>query len=114
VKAGNLFDGAEERDRAGNELSTDLLALPASAIRVERVVSHGQYTPPDHWFDQDQTEWVLLVSGRARLEFDGPEEALDLAPGHWVEIPPHRRHRVAWTDPNQPTIWLAVWVAAKG
>ena len=25
-----------------------------------------------------------------------------------VNIPAHRRHRVEWTDPHEPTIWLAV------
>jgi cupin 2 domain-containing protein len=25
-----------------------------------------------------------------------------------VHIPAHRRHRVEWTDPGQPTIWLGL------
>jgi cupin 2 domain-containing protein len=31
--------------------------------------------------------------------------------GYWydyVEIPPHVRHRVEWTDAGAPTVWLAV------
>jgi len=31
-----------------------------------------------------------------------------LRPGDWVAIPAHARHRVAWTDPDQPTVWLAL------
>jgi cupin 2 domain-containing protein len=31
-----------------------------------------------------------------------------LAPGDWVEIPPHVRHRVEWTDSDELTVWLAV------
>jgi cupin 2 domain-containing protein len=31
-----------------------------------------------------------------------------MLPGAYVHIPAHRKHRVEWTDPNQPTIWLAV------
>ena len=50
---------------------------------------------------------MLVLAGAARLTFaDG--EALALGPGDWVDIAPHRRHRVAWTDPDRPTVWLAV------
>jgi cupin 2 domain-containing protein len=31
-----------------------------------------------------------------------------MGPGDWLEIPARCRHRVAWTDPNQETVWLAV------
>jgi cupin 2 domain-containing protein len=31
-----------------------------------------------------------------------------MGPGDHVHIPAHRRHRVEWTDPAQPTVWLAV------
>jgi cupin 2 domain-containing protein len=50
---------------------------------------------------------VLLVKGAARLLFEG-EAPLDLRPGSFVNIPAHRRHRVEWTAPDQPTIWLAI------
>lgn len=29
-------------------------------------------------------------------------------PGSFIDIPAHRRHRVEWTSPDDPTIWLAV------
>ena len=34
-----------------------------------------------------------------------------LKPGDFVNIPAHRRHRVEWTTPNEPTIWLAIFYA---
>jgi cupin 2 domain-containing protein len=78
------------------------------AVRIERIVSHGQASPAGFWYDQDETEFVLLLAGAARLGFaDG--EALALGPGDWVEIAGRRRHRVEWTDPDQPTVWLAVF-----
>jgi cupin 2 domain-containing protein len=77
------------------------------AVRVERIVSRGHATPAGQWCDQDRHEWVLLLRGAARLAFaDGRE--LSLAAGDWVEILAHERHRVAWTDPGQDTVWLAV------
>ncbi|MFZ2003646.1 MAG: cupin domain-containing protein [Stellaceae bacterium] len=78
------------------------------AARIERIVSHGQASPSGFWYDQDEAEFVVVLAGAARLEFaDG--EALALRPGDFADIAPHRRHRVAWTDPDRPTVWLAVF-----
>ena len=79
----------------------------ADGVRIERIVSTGHASPEGSWYDQPGREFVLVVSGRARLEFDGGE-TVELEPGDWVDIPPHRRHRVASTDPDEPTVWLAV------
>jgi cupin 2 domain-containing protein len=81
--------------------------LKSSHVRIERIVSHGHRSPDDFWFDQDENEWVLLIAGAARLEFEN--EMVELTPGSFVSIPAHRRHRVAWTDPERATIWVAVW-----
>jgi cupin 2 domain-containing protein len=78
------------------------------AVRIERIVSHGQRSPDGCWYDQDEAEFVAVLAGAARLRFaDG--EAVALGPGDWVDIAPHRRHRVEWTDPDAPTVWLAVF-----
>ncbi len=84
------------------------------ALRIERIVSQGHHSPPDFWYDQTDDEFVLVVSGAARLQLEG-ESVLHLAPGDWVHIPAHVRHRVEWTDPTGPTIWLAVfWAPTAG
>jgi cupin 2 domain-containing protein len=31
-----------------------------------------------------------------------------------VNVLPHRRHRVAWTTPDEPTVWLAIFYSAAG
>jgi cupin 2 domain-containing protein len=77
-------------------------------VRIERIVSRGHVSPPGFWYDQEEHEFVLLVSGRARLEFADGAAAVDFAAGDWLVIPAHRQHRVAWTDPDQETVWLAV------
>jgi cupin 2 domain-containing protein len=92
--------------RLESEQVTTLLA--AGALRIERIVSRGQKSPPGFWYDQDEAEWVIVLAGCARLRFEGEAAARDLAPGDYVHIPAHRRHRVEWTDPAQATIWLAV------
>ena len=78
-------------------------------IRIERIVSTGQSSPPGFWYDQDEHEWVVLLQGGAKLLFDGDAHSLQLDPGDHVLIPAHKRHRVAWTRPDVPTIWLAVF-----
>jgi cupin 2 domain-containing protein len=78
------------------------------AARIERIVSHGQTSPPGFWYDQDEAEFVAVLAGAARLRFaDG--EVAELGPGDWADIPAHRQHRVDWTDPDRPTVWLAVF-----
>jgi cupin 2 domain-containing protein len=94
-------------DARATERIDALLTRPG--LRVERIVSHGQASPPGFWYDQPEGECVLLLAGAARLHFAGESEARLLGPGDWLDIPPHRRHRVDWTDPATATVWLAVF-----
>jgi len=91
--------------------SVDTL-LNQPGIRIERIVSLGHASPPGFWYDQDEGEWVLLLSGSARLRFEDETKPRLLTPGDCLDITPHRRHRVDWTDPTMPTIWLAVFYRA--
>ena len=89
------------------EVSQTLLA--GSHLRMERIVSHGQQSPPGFWYDQDQAEWVAVLKGEALLLFEGDEQPVRLGPGDHLTIPARRRHRVDWTTPDGPTVWLAVF-----
>ena len=88
------------------EQFTDLFAVPG--LWLERIVSLGQATPLGEWLDQERPEWVILLRGAAKLSFEGEGAARELSPGDYVTIPAHCRHRVEWTTPDEPTIWLAV------
>jgi len=101
----NLFAGLPAT--ADEELFNDLLKRPG--VRIERIVSTGQASPPGYWYDQDWDEWVVLLTGSAGLVIEGDAEIV-LNPGDYVFLPAHRRHRVAWTDANRPTVWLAVHI----
>jgi cupin 2 domain-containing protein len=81
---------------------------------VERIVSTGQGSPPGFWYDQDWTEWVILLAGAARLLIEGEGAPRTLQPGDFVEIPSHVRHRVEWTLEDAPTVWLAVHLKGDG
>ena len=84
----------------------ELLTRPG--LRIARIVSLGQASPPGFWYDQDWAEWVIVLRGSAALLFEGEGEPRHLQLGDYVHIPAHARHRVVWTEPGRPTIWLAV------
>lgn len=101
---GNLFDIAALDPRA--EKFSRL--VEAKNLKIERIVSNGQASPPGFWYDQDRAEWVLVLAGSAGLRFEGEADVKVLHPGDWLLIPARRRHRVEWTDKAGATIWLAV------
>jgi cupin 2 domain-containing protein len=85
----------------------DVLAEGESA-RVERIVSTGQVTPEGEWYDQVWDEFVLVVSGAARLRIESEKGDRSLEPGDWLLLPAHCRHRVTWSQSDPPTVWLAL------
>jgi len=80
----------------------------SDSVRIERIVSNGQATPEGEWYDQERDEWVLVLAGSAGLLFEGALEPQRLVAGDCALIPAGCRHRVAWTDPDMKTVWLAV------
>jgi cupin 2 domain-containing protein len=84
------------------------ILIEAGNFRLERIISNGQATPPGEWYDQDTHEWVALLTGGAGLRFEDEAEPRVLSPGDYLLIEAHRRHRVEWTDPGTPTVWLAL------
>lgn len=94
---------------SNDEQFIELLNKPA--LRIERIVSTGQSSPPDFWYDQPESEWILLLQGEARLRFADEVDSIHLKAGDFLNIAPHRLHRVDWTSPEQITVWLAVHYA---
>ncbi|MDR0605248.1 MAG: cupin domain-containing protein [Bacteroidales bacterium] len=90
-----------------NEEVTNILASSGN-IRIERIVSFGQTTRENEWYDQNQDEFVLLLQGKARIGFDNGEEKY-LSKGNFLIIPAHTRHRVNYTSVKPICIWLTVF-----
>ncbi len=105
---GNLLSDAPSR--LLEEQFDTLVVVPGG--KVERIISTGQASPPGFWYDQPWTEWVVVLAGRAGVLLEGDASPRELGPGDYLLIPSHQRHRVEWTDPQQPTIWLAVHMGA--
>ena len=112
----NIFGALPES--SDHEVFSRLLA--GSQFRLERIVSTGQATPVGQWYDQDTDEWIVLLSGAAKLRFEDGDRLVELKPGDYLNIPAHCRHRVEWTHANPPryganetaiTIWpsFAAW-----
>ncbi|RZU47055.1 cupin 2 domain-containing protein [Fluviicoccus keumensis] len=100
-------------EHAGNSEGESFQALvDRPGVRVERIVSSGMCpSPAGFWYEQAEAEWVMVVSGEARLRFQDGERVVHLRPGEWVDIAPGEKHRVDWTLPEGVTVWLAVFYA---
>jgi len=86
--------------------------IQAADVRIERIISHGHASAPDFWYDQPQHEWVIVLKGAARLEFE--DGMIAMKPGDFINIAAFRKHRVDWTTPDEPTVWLGVRYGNQG
>lgn len=82
------------------------ILIRAADVRIERIISHGHVSPADFWYDQMQHEWIIVLKGAARLQFE--DGMVEMKPGDFINIPAFKRHRVDWTTPDEPTVWLGV------
>ena len=101
----NLFAGipAQLEEEMVEQIVSD------SRVRIERIISRGQSSPPDYWYDQEEHEWVTVLKGKAQLQIADKIGTISLGPGDTLFLPAHTKHRVVSTDPAQETIWLAVF-----
>lgn len=100
----NIFESIPDEMPA--EVFEDIVSSPK--IRIERILSRGHTSPESGWYDQDENEWVMVIDGQATIEFDDGT-FVTLRKGDYLNIPAHSKHKVSWSDPNQITIWLAVF-----
>ncbi len=96
----NLFDIPARID----EEITEILCKKEN-VRIERIISKGQTTG---WYDQNETEFVALLSGFAVIEYDDGSR-VELHAGDTLVIVPHRVHRVAYTSAKPACVWLCVF-----
>ncbi len=77
------------------------------SVRIERIISKGHVSEPDHWYDQELDEWVLLLRGKASLEFENGH-LMHLQKGDHLLIKAGQKHRVSYTSKDPECVWLAV------
>ena len=100
----NIFSGIKKQ--SPDEIFETI--IKTNQFKIERIISSGQSTDKEKWYDQDVDEWVIVLKGCAGLLFESNNEEIIMKPGDYVNIPAHQKHRVEWTDANEETIWLAV------
>jgi len=105
MQSGNLFGEIPA------SLSEEFFQTVTSGgkVRIERIISKGQCSPPGFWYDQAENEWVAVLKGEAKLRFEQGDRVVHLVEGSFVNIAAHERHRVEWTTQDTETIWLAVF-----
>ncbi|MHC1774438.1 MAG: cupin domain-containing protein [Lentimicrobium sp.] len=103
MKPANIFDIKNTEGRVSEVFET----LVEGSAKIERIISHGQITPENEWFDQDNDEWVILLQGQATILIEDIGEMYLLA-GSYLLIPAHHKHRVTYTSESPACIWLAV------
>ena len=104
----NLFKNLPS-SMADEEFST---IAEGRGVRIERIVSQGHSSPSSGWYYQELDEWVIVLRGQAQIELEGGQNH-QLGEGDHLAIPAHTKHKVTWTSPQEPTIWIAVHFQSK-
>ena len=102
----NLFNTTNINFSENKEI-TEILAEGGN-VRIERIVSTGQITESDFWYDQTENEFVSVLQGEAKIIIEGKPE-IHLHTGDYLLIPAHCRHKVSYTSKNPACVWLAVF-----
>ena len=91
----------------GTEISSTL--VETATFRLLRIHSCRASSPKGFWYDQQEHEWLTLMQGSARLQFEAENQVIELNRGDTLWITPGRRHRLVDSDPAPGTIWLALF-----
>lgn len=82
--------------------------ITSKNVRIERIISNAHHSPDNYWYDQEQSEWVIVLKGEAEIEYNDAA-VLKLETGDYINIPAHTKHRVKSTSEDGITLWLAVF-----
>jgi len=101
---GNIFLDKELTSKGEEDFET---LFTSTDVLIEKIFTHGEIPVPGNWYDQDKDEWVLLLQGKATIEFTG-NELIKLNKGDYLFIPAHVKHRILITSKKPNCIWLAI------
>ena len=89
-----------------HEIFEDILVT--EKLRIERIISKGHSSPETGWYDQDENEWVIVLSGYGVIEYENGVK-VTLKDGDYLNIKAHEKHRVLETSSEEATAWLAIF-----
>jgi len=104
MKKSNIFENIPTNLK--EELFENIILK--DALKIERIISKGHTTDEFDWYEQESSEWVIVLKGQAILSFEKSED-VSLNEGDYINIEAFIKHRVSWTKPDEETIWLAVY-----
>ena len=84
------------------------IILAGDDWRLERIISCGQISPKDFWYEQSEDEWVMVIQGMGEIMWEDGSRCL-LNKGEYVLIPKICKHRVSMTSVDLECIWLALF-----
>ncbi len=103
----NLFSVEGKLPKADEEEVFEKI-IEQEDFLLERIISTGQQSPEGFWYEQQRDEWVVLLQGKATLQFQRPNEEVQLKAGDSILLPALCKHRVSHTSNEPPCIWLAL------
>ena len=105
MKKENIYNIKSVLPKSSDPEKVDILF--DGSVLVERIISTGQQSPTEGWYEQEKDEFVLLLSGAAKLEFEN-NEFIALSTGDYILIPAKKKHKVIFTSSNPPCVWLTI------
>ena len=100
VKLENIF--ATPMPEEGKEIIKEVMSSPHTRVEI---IASGENDSLGEWYDQDENELVMVVTGSSKLRF-GDGSVLEMRRGDYINIPAHLKHRVERT---KETLWLAIF-----
>ena len=104
-KVSNFFESIPE---TLNKELIETIFEKGNDFKIERIISKGQVSPKDFWYNQSTNEWLIVLQGNALLRFEKEPDLILLKKGDFLNIKAYEKHRVEWTDENVTTLWLAI------
>ena len=86
--------------------------VQSSHCKIKRIISLGQVTPKNEYYEQNEDEFVIVLQGAATLLFLDTQKTMEMKSGDYVFIPAGVKHRVQWCDTKVQTIWLAIYISS--
>lgn len=99
----NLFDDTLKE----NNIELSQIIFENEKIMVEKIISQGEISKTDEWFDQSQDEFVILVDGYAEITYSNLTTT-KLSKGDNLFIPKNVKHRVSYTSEN--CVWVCIFI----
>jgi cupin 2 domain-containing protein len=81
-----------------------LTLLNHKNVTIKQIISNTLKTPQT--FCNQESEWVIVLKGCAKLEIDG--DVYKLKAGDYIHIPANTKHTLLKT--KKIVVWLAVYI----